>query len=378
MTRPARCRGRRRGLTVLELMIALGLLGALLAVAWSILGSYRAAEQRGWRVAYRMQVVRATREMLASDAGHWVASASPGIPGTPLPSADTLALVGDGQGFTVAMLPSISPLPWVEQVTADEALVSPGALAGLNTAGGLDTAGGLATGGGAGTEAGRPLGPRQMVKVSYRLFPAQEEDGGESSLSSGGPMEGALPEPAIGTLSSAGFATGRLDLRRQIVPLGPNGESLALDSDPDRLLTIEDLYRVDEDERRESGSAIESIWVRELVAARFRYSDGNEWRPAWDGRVGQTLPAAIELSFNHPVGRGTTAAAAVVSGLEGVGAAAGGIGGGDGGGDGASEPDLEPSRRDVRLVIRVPGAVTSGGRSGQGSAGISPLMGVNR
>lgn len=363
MTWLARCRRRRRGLTILELMIALGLLGALLTVAWSILGSYRAAEQRGWRVAYRMQVVRATREMLESDAGHWVASASPGLPGTPLPSADTLALVGDGQGFTVAMLPSISPLPWVEQVTADETLVSPGALAGQ------DTADGVATGGGAGAEAGRPLGPRQMVKVSYRLFPAREEDGGEPSLSTGGPLEGALPEPAIGTPSSAGFATGPLDLRRQIVPLGPTGESLAVDSDPDRLLTIEDLYRVDEDERRESDSAIESIWVRDLVAARFRYSDGSEWRPAWDGRVGQKLPAAIELSFDHPVGRGTTAAAVVVSGLEGSGEAAGG---------GASEPDLEPSRRDVRLVIRVPGAMTFRGRSGQGSAGVSPVMGGNR
>jgi hypothetical protein len=55
-------------------------------------------------------------------------------------------------------------------------------------------------------------------------------------------------------------------------------------------LTPADL--LDPDESDDS-----AIWTPEIVALRFRYSDGHGWRDRWDSREQNALPAAVEIAY---------------------------------------------------------------------------------
>ncbi|MCA9131805.1 MAG: type II secretion system protein, partial [Planctomycetales bacterium] len=158
----------RAAYTLLELMIALGLLGMLLSVAWSLMGTYRDAEQRGWKVARRTQVIRAARSWLESDMQHVLLSDSPsqvaaarsggspaasGLSGV-LPTAPPGAasanwrFVGNAQGFSATIAPSLDPLPFLERLMTDSlgASSAPESLAAGSSAAGSSAAGSSAAG----------------------------------------------------------------------------------------------------------------------------------------------------------------------------------------------------------------------------------------
>lgn len=317
---PRRPPHQRPAFTVLELMIALALLVGLLAVAWSILGSYRNAEQRGWQQAYRLQVVRAVRELLEEDAAHWqLRSERADVDmATERPTAVASEFVGDPGGFEVTMLPSLDPLPWLAQVTApDEDLTSTTDQLGEST----------------GTAANSDLAaavrsPLDRVRVTYRLsFDATRGD--EASY---------LLQRSVSSVMTA-FGSWREDT------------SDASDAPAaDEILTVDDLYRSEESEGETSGNDA-TIVIRHLVAARFRYSDGTTWQDEWDSLIRDSLPRAIELRFDHPAARGPydvdppselsdrpQSESLNVSEL-------------------AAESTV--AERDVRIVIRVPTAISS-------------------
>jgi type II secretory pathway pseudopilin PulG len=270
---PRRPPHQRSAFTVLELMIALALLVGLLAVAWSILGSYRNAEQRGWQQAYRLQVVRAVRELLEEDAAHWqLGSERAGADmATERPTAVASEFVGDPGGFQVTMLPSLDPLPWLAQVTApDEDLTSTTDQLGEST--------GTATNSDLATAVRSPL---DRVRVTYRLS-IDTTRGDEASY---------RLQRSVSSVTTA---------------FGPWQEAASDASDApaaDEILTVDDLYRSEESE----GETFENdanIVIRHLVAARFRYSDGTTWQDEWDSLIRDSLPRAIELRFDHPAARG--------------------------------------------------------------------------
>lgn len=311
---------KRRGYSLLELLIALALLGALMSLAWSMLGSYRQAEQRGWDQSYRMQVVRAARELLESDADHWAATAIPADE-IELSAVSSLSkgFRGSGTEITIEMLPSIDPLPWLEQITAVDpnSPVAPGGPSPLPSAD---------------AESGRDTvpvhGPLNRGKLRYSLTPVAETE-------SGSPV---------------------FHLRRELSMIASPQRGARDDSSPRDELTAADLYRLTDDTPDEDGianAATTATTVRHLIDARFRFSDGQRWLTSWDEASMGGLPRAIELSFDLPRPGETFAADRQE------------ISAGDGEPDGSSTFEVgaeagadvaaseEALQRDVRIVVRV-------------------------
>jgi len=249
------CGIRRSGYSLLELMIALGLLGGLLALAWSMLGSYRTAEQRGWDQANRMQVIRAVREMIENDVDHWAPLNDDSSGAT----ADRGSRFSASSGFrgtstemSIEMLPSIDPLPWLDEVTADPSLDD--------------------------HPLSRPLGPLQRVRVQYTLVATGMTPSGDRLVNIKRQMS-LVADPDLSPRDSDGTSIGA------------------------RELTAADLYRIADDPM--TGDDVlrlgaEMTMVRNLVGARLRYGDGKDWVDSWDETIRGGLPRAIELSFDLP------------------------------------------------------------------------------
>ena len=251
------------GFSILELMLALALLGTLLAVAWSILGNYRRAEQRSWSQAYRMQLSRVARSWLEKDLANAVREDElfdwPGGPASGNSTVPT-AFRGAEQGFSVWLMPAVDPLPWLDDVTASfqprqttsERLLSEGGST-------------------------KRLDPISLCQVSYQLQ-----------------ASGVLEDNTV---------VYRLERRVRFTSPWLRQED-ARDGGPDEpLLTGEDLYRtadaVEQDTTRvENLLAQESL--RHLVTPQWRYSDGQQWTTSWSSRFGDGLPNAVELTFDFP------------------------------------------------------------------------------
>ncbi|QDT05523.1 hypothetical protein K227x_39230 [Rubripirellula lacrimiformis] len=265
--------GCRRGYTILELMLSLVLLAALMMVAWSILGSYQDAEQRGWNQAYQMQVIRIARDWLESDAACLmeprVAMTPSAIQSQSFQSSpnDLRPFRGDELGFEVDVVPSLDPLAWLEAVTnANEPLSTTTqsyTAANQNTAIALD--------------------PIAIHHLRYQI------------------VTGTSAPSAVNT-ATTDSVDDLFDLQRQLVPI--DRWSQADSSSPsEELLTTEDLYRISDEELPvDSGdeSKAPSTSIRNLIAPRFRYSDGKQWLGQWDSQLKGGLPRAIELSFDLP------------------------------------------------------------------------------
>lgn len=311
---------KRHGYSLLELLIALALLGALMSLAWSMLGSYRQAEQRGWDQSYRMQVVRAARELLEGDADHWAAmeGSADEIEQSAV-SSPSRGLRGSDSEITVELLPSIDPLPWLEQITA----VDPNSPLGPSDALGVPSADV-----GSGRETVPVHGPLNRAKLRYSLTPIAETE-------SGSPV---------------------FHLRRELSMIASPRRDARDDPSPRDELTAADLYRLTEDTPDEEGNATTvatTTTVRYLIDARFRFSDGQRWLTSWDEGSMDGLPRAIELSFDLPRPGETFAAAREQGSLgdeesDGVGSFE--VAAATGAGVAATDEALQ---RDVRIVVRV-------------------------
>ena len=97
----------RRAYTLLELMIALGLLGALMSVAWSLMATFRDSEERGWKITRRTQIIRAAHAWLQSDAQAM------------LGASKEFTFTGNSLGFSATIAPSLDPLPFLERLLSD-------------------------------------------------------------------------------------------------------------------------------------------------------------------------------------------------------------------------------------------------------------------
>lgn len=256
---------RRSGYTILELMISLVLLATLSMVAWSILESYRNAEQRAWNQTYQMQVIRIAREWLETDAACLmeprVRTSSTAIQPQSFPSSSSewKPFKGDEQGFEVDLIPSIDPLAWLREATraAEPLTTTTQALApaNQNTAIAID--------------------PLAVHRLRYKIV--------------------------AGTTTS-GTSEAFFDVQRELVPID-RWSKASPSSSSEKLLTAEDLYRISDDKLpTDSASAAKSraTRIRNLITPRFRYSNGKDWIGQWDSQLKGGLPRAIELSFDLP------------------------------------------------------------------------------
>jgi prepilin-type N-terminal cleavage/methylation domain-containing protein len=289
-------RGKQKpGFSVLELIIALALLATLMVVAWSILASYRVAEQRGWQQTYRLRVMSVARAWLVQDAAcgmkadSWergnasVASQQPSFPGN-----QEVVFRGTSREIVWQQIPAVDPLPWLDEVTSSwQPLRSPGVSSGA----GASSSAAASSVTGALSDRELELGPagrgplRQTVRldplelgtVTYRLLP----DGVTSD-----------DQPVY-------------RLQRQLRAAGgwaERSEGESETSSADQLLTVDDLYRTEQPAATAelTGGPLMSSAIRHLVSPRFRYCDGENWLDQWDSQLRMSLPTAIELSFDFP------------------------------------------------------------------------------
>lgn len=282
---------RRLGFTLLELMIALGLLGALMSVAWSLMATFQDAELRGWKMTQRTQIIRAAHDWLQSDA-HQVITQSP-----------EMSFTGSSLGFTTLIAPSLDPLPFLERLMSD------------STTGddydSLDTSSlSLPTSTSAGLAgASSSLSEREMaevlgddspwnkarVEIEYQLLPMPDAD---SSIPANPQSAGEdLPVEDVQFML----------VRRELISGAGAGQGSSSTDDQqtipasERVLTGQDLYRQTDDEQMtSSGIAINESRLEGLVRPQFQYSDGRSWASSWNSRTAGGLPAAVALRFDFP------------------------------------------------------------------------------
>lgn len=283
---------KRLAFTLIELMIALGLLGALMAVAWSLLGTFRDAEIRGWKLSSRTQTIRSARAWLEDDIQHLAIvdsnmsgnDAGPSkahkttksLTKAPAPqSLKAFRFTGNAMGFSTVIAPSIDPIPFLENLMSDSVQLerkgSPGeSLLGTATLGEESS---LST-------ASSSPWPAETVEIEYRLTPVLSDD-----VSPSGP------------LANNSDQTQFVLTRREM--LDKNTES-AVVSPSEQVLTAKDLYRQSDEDGFSRSQPIRELRLEGLIKAQFRYFDGTAWRSDWSSLQQSGWPQAIAFGFDFP------------------------------------------------------------------------------
>jgi prepilin-type N-terminal cleavage/methylation domain-containing protein len=291
----------RHGYSLLELMIALMLLVGLLAAGWSMLATYRDAEQRGWRLVERTQAVRVTQNWLQNDLLHIAQpdfdpandpeqDKSTTIPSSTRQASPTPSLqrrgsrnsttgyrpvfVGNPIGFSVSIAPSIDPVPFYEQLLngsssqpARSLTRTPFDAASSRDGSFLDEA--------FNESVEKPLWPLKNVQVKYELVHASEALGGAEFV------------PVFDLV------------RRESVDRSQLQDAIqAAEGGKEKVLTINDLYRQDDSTSRENQILLQENRLPGLTNAEFWYCDGSTWKRSWNSNGGR-LPAAVALTFDH-------------------------------------------------------------------------------
>jgi prepilin-type N-terminal cleavage/methylation domain-containing protein len=326
--------GVRRGFSLLELMLALGLLGGLLAVAWSLMGTFKNAEQRGWRLASQTQTIRAARQWLEADLLHVISSPDPLTRFGP-PRSPQAQLVGTSTSLTLTVSPSLDPIPLMQQLlagnfeengTSSAEVGGAGRVASRVASRGLASRGprDLRTADRVGFASGRDgvdngiIAPQtawteELLRVHYQVRPVLANTATGNSAATSERSQAAN----AGAASLAADNEQQFELvRREMIDPGllgdrMDGEANDFDSNmstgamgnstADRELTTADLYRqTDQQQQSMQGLPISESRLRGLIRPQFRYSDGTQWLSEWNSLSRGSLPTAVALAFDFP------------------------------------------------------------------------------
>lgn len=274
----------RVAVTLLELMVALGLLSMLLLVAWSLFDNLQKAEERSAGLANRVQVLRQIRSWLAEDIDQFeLPSFSLGQNNTPNNEA---YFIGDATGFVATLTPSLDPLPFLQDAFASSSQTDaiegmPDRETELDVVSVYDTDQDRQV-----RAARRSPWPTEKLNVEYRLLP----DDSLSKRSISNPFE------------ESSFQMVRRERMRTAAGSVPSQTSSSADSTPaaDRQLTIRDLYRQEDETLDTLGSIIRQKALVGLRNASFQYFDGSSWQGDWDSRKQNAFPLAIAIQFDFP------------------------------------------------------------------------------
>jgi prepilin-type N-terminal cleavage/methylation domain-containing protein len=258
----------RCGYSLLEMMIALALLSGLLAAGWSMLATYRDAEQRGWRVVERTQSVRVAHSWLQNDLMH-IAAPEDSVQSQPIPSRNQPLLVGTSRGFTATITPSIDPVPFFERMLAAQQVEEDGGQANTMQLPGISPSLGDDW-----QEApvDKPLWPPQSVQVEYELALSSETIIGDEVVSI-------------------------FDLvRRERVEQSQLQTAQNPWQSTEQVLTIDDLYRQSDAPDRGNQTLLQENQLPGLANAEFWYCNGAQWQRSWS--TSDRLPTAVALVFD--------------------------------------------------------------------------------
>ena len=280
---------KRAAYTLLELMLALALLGALMTIAWSLMGTFRDAEQRGWKLAHRTQTIRAARAWLQNDVQHLLRDEVTQLNFTALKSR----LTGNSLGFTASIAPSLDPLPFLEQLMSDSqplsAIVDDAPVANLSDTDAIAA------------DATQSLWAPESMEVEYQLAPLESssDSAASASLLSTDLTEVQFSLTRREKLSAnTSAATGNgLGARASSSASGGVQSTASL---ADRVLTAQDLYRQTDDAAQSSGAVTRESRLDGLTNVQFKYFDGQSWKSEWNSDSAGGLPQAIALGFDFP------------------------------------------------------------------------------
>ena len=288
------------GFSILELLIALGLLGTLLALAWSMLGSYRTAQQRGWDQSYRLRLAAAARDLLEQDALHF----APQIPVTNQPMADfrfasevdsgdhteQAQFQGSVSGFSITTIASIDPLPWLEEVLGTGKGEPEVGMADLYRSTDQQSSSALAN-----SLQQFPTLLPQATRLRYAIQTSNLENDefetsnlNPSSLNPSTAANNTILVRTVAPLLGSSQATN-----------DTNAAAGFAASKAERVLGLNDLYRQTDPDADAIVSGVTTNSLRGMTNAAFRYSDGSQWRSSWDSLWDGGLPRAIEFSFDY-------------------------------------------------------------------------------
>lgn len=255
----------RLGYSLLELMIALVLLVALLTAGWSMLATYRDAEQRGWRVVENTQLVRVSHDWLRNDLLHIAVSDRESM------MSVSSGLVGTSLGFTAFIAPSVDPTAFFER------MLNPGqeelASSGPGNQFTLDHVSGTWSENNLPSTFTKPLWPLDRIQIEYQLLQSSEV------------VMGGEVVPVYNLVRRERAEPNQL----------PQVEKNARQS-TEQLLTIDDLYRQSDSTTAANLTILQENQLPNLTNAMFWYGDGTEWKPSWSDR--DQLPTAVALTFD--------------------------------------------------------------------------------
>ena len=274
----------RFAFTLMELMIALGLLGALMAVAWSLMGTFGSAEIRGWKLANRVQTIRSARDWLESDMQHLALSGSPTNLSMPALSEGP-RFTGDSLGFTATIAPSDDPIPFLGNLMSDTIGPERKKAASTRSARTQSSTTQLtkldmdysATRDDATSST---IWPAETIEIEYRLSP-----------------EATQSVRPLAALAGNTFDTQFVLTRREIAN---TNTLMTVDVPSERVLSAQNLYRQSDDVSISSSSAFRESRLEGLTKVQFQYFDGSSWRPEWDSVRQGGLPIAIAFGFDFP------------------------------------------------------------------------------
>ena len=292
----------RSAYTLLELMLALALLGALMTIAWSLMGTFRDAEQRGWKLAHRTQTIRAARAWLQSDVQHLLrdeaTQSNSASSGNSLGSSNSAGsrsrLVGNSLGFTASIAPSLDPLPFLEQLMSDSQSLG-------NDVSEEPVVSLYSDHDAIATEATQTRWTPETMEVEYELVPIESAADSAASVSL---LSAELIDvqfsltrrERLAANATAAFGNG-IQARGGSSGIGgmPATANLA-----DRVLTAQDLYRQTDDTVQPSGAVTRESRLDGLTNVQFKYFDGQSWQSEWNSDTAGGLPQAIALGFDFP------------------------------------------------------------------------------
>lgn len=252
--------------TLVEVLLALGLMALVLAVLWSVFGVFNRFFEVAPVQAAQAQLVVALAQQLADDLNCAIEDSPSQDPNRP--SAAGRANAGPVRRFGLLGTSDSLRIDVLQRVPPTRAATSPAGPAALAY--------------------GQATGPRvpELRTVFYRLVSAPAEDHAEQPDATSGSNYYLAVAERNSAPGGSGLVRWELDFETPV--------------DPDTLALVEELG-LDPQMLYEPGTMFppqqRATWVTEVVGLRFRYFDGKSWSSSWNSLQRKSLPVAVEVTF---------------------------------------------------------------------------------
>jgi prepilin-type N-terminal cleavage/methylation domain-containing protein len=279
----------RRGLTLVEMLIALLLMSVLMAGLWSILDVYSKLFEAGAAKTEQSQVARALMQVISEDLRAAIQEVQIEMEGNK-PSGTTVE-TGSSPTRRFGLFGSATEL------SIDIVQLTPGQVFGSQS----DKEESVGIGGPGETDI--PTAP-ELRTVVYKFIPHEtEEDGSEAT---GGIAEGDTAEyiDLVPEDMKPKDPPGLIRREYTFDPVDPEEEdrkalTAAKVADPDAIEEdTEDMLQVGPEEPAETLTDDFTVtYAPEVLDIRFRYFDGSGWASSWDSIAKKSLPVAVEVTM---------------------------------------------------------------------------------